>query len=72
MYIHVCASVCKLCVCAVCLTCVLLQSILSYIGKVADTEMPCYSENYLLVTVNGDGLRTMVIPMKDKVANYTW
>ena len=26
----------------------------------------------MLVITNGDGLRTMVIPMKDKVANYTW
>ena len=27
---------------------------------------------FLLLTANGDGLHTMVIPMKDKVVNYTW
>ena len=27
---------------------------------------------FSLITANGDGLRAMVIPMKDKVANYTW
>ena len=27
---------------------------------------------FLLLIANGDGLRTMVIPMKDKVVNYTW
>ena len=27
---------------------------------------------FLLLIANGDGLRTMVIPMKEKVVNYTW
>ena len=27
---------------------------------------------FLLLIANGDGLRTKVIPMKDKVVNYTW
>ena len=28
--------------------------------------------NTYYLVANGDGLRTTVIPMKDKVANYTW
>ena len=38
----------------------------------ANSKIYYNKDSYNYIYTNGDGLHTMVIPMKDKVMNYTW